>query len=85
MNTPSAPPPVAAPPPLPTAEWFIGVNGQQQGPFDLGALAAQASAGTLTRETLVWKNGMAAWTAAGQVPELGSAFAAVPPPLPPQG
>jgi membrane protease subunit (stomatin/prohibitin family) len=89
MNTPSAPsgPPAAAagPPPLPAAEWFVGVNGQQQGPFDVAGLAAQARAGTLGRDTLVWKNGMAAWTAAGQVPELGSAFAAVPPPLPPQG
>lgn len=86
MNTPAPPAaPPAGPPPLPSAEWFVGVNGQQQGPFDLGALASQASAGTLTRDTLVWKNGMAAWTAAGQVPELGRAFAAVPPPLPPQG
>jgi membrane protease subunit (stomatin/prohibitin family) len=78
MNTP------ATPPPLPAAEWFIGVGGQQQGPYDVAGLAAQASAGTLTRDSLVWKNGMAAWTAAGQVPELGGAFAAVPPPLPPQ-
>jgi membrane protease subunit (stomatin/prohibitin family) len=88
MNTPApaaAPAPAAGPPPLPTAEWFVGVNGQQQGPFDVAGLAAQARAGTLSRDTLVWKNGMAAWTAAGQVPELGSAFAAVPPPLPPQG
>jgi membrane protease subunit (stomatin/prohibitin family) len=86
MNTPapSGPPP-SGPPPLPSAEWFIGVNGQQQGPYDLNALAAQAAAGTLTRQTLVWKNGMAGWVAAGQVPELGSAFASVPPPLPPQG
>ena len=74
-----------APPPLPVAgEWFIGVDGQQQGPFDLAGLAAQVSAGRLTRDTLIWKNGMAAWTPAGQVPELGNAFAAVPPPLPPQ-
>jgi membrane protease subunit (stomatin/prohibitin family) len=88
MNNPAAPPaaaPPAGPPPLPSAEWFVGAGGEQQGPFDLGALAAQASAGTLTRDTLVWKNGMAAWTAAGQVPELANAFAAVPPPLPPQG
>jgi membrane protease subunit (stomatin/prohibitin family) len=88
MNTPApaaAPAPAAGPPPLPTAEWFVGVNGQQQGPFDVAGLAAQARSGQLSRETLVWKNGMAAWTAAGQVPELGSAFAAVPPPLPPQG
>jgi membrane protease subunit (stomatin/prohibitin family) len=78
MNAP------AGPPPLPAAEWFVGVDGQQQGPFDVAGLAAQATAGTLTRDTLVWKNGMAGWTAAGQVPELSTAFAAVPPPLPPQ-
>jgi membrane protease subunit (stomatin/prohibitin family) len=89
MTTPSAaaPPasaPPAAPPPLPAAEWFVGVNGQQQGPFDLDALSAQARSGSLTRDTLVWKNGMSGWTAAGQVPELSGAFASVPPPLPPQ-
>jgi membrane protease subunit (stomatin/prohibitin family) len=81
MNTPA---PAAGPPPLPAAEWYVGVGGQQQGPFDLNALASQVASGGLTRDTLVWKNGMAAWTAAGQVPELSSAFAAVPPPLPPQ-
>jgi membrane protease subunit (stomatin/prohibitin family) len=81
MNTPA---PAAGPPPLPAAEWYVGVGGQQQGPFDLNALASQVASGGLTRDTLVWKNGMAAWTAAGQVPELGGAFAAVPPPLPPQ-
>ncbi len=81
MNTPA---PTAGPPPLPAAEWYVGVGGQQQGPFDLNALASQVASGGLTRDTLVWKNGMAAWIAAGQVPELSSAFAAVPPPLPPQ-
>jgi membrane protease subunit (stomatin/prohibitin family) len=83
MNTPSGPP-AATPPPLPAAEWFIGVGGQQQGPYDLAGLAGQASAGSLSRETLVWKNGLAGWTAAGQVPELASVFAQVPPPLPPR-
>lgn len=81
MNTPSP----AGPPPLPaTAEWFIGVDGQQRGPYDRNALASMASSGGLSRETLVWKNGMAAWTAAGQVGELAGIFAQVPPPLPPQ-
>ncbi|GAA2633910.1 SPFH domain-containing protein [Paractinoplanes durhamensis] len=84
MNTPAPAPAASGPPPLPTAEWFVGVDGQQQGPYDLGALRTQASGGSLTRDTLVWKNGMAGWLAAGQVPELGSVFAAVPPPLPPQ-
>ncbi|MCI5221038.1 MAG: DUF4339 domain-containing protein, partial [Candidatus Electrothrix sp. LOE2] len=42
------------------------------------------SSGKLTQDTLVWKQGMANWTAAGQVTDLQSLFASVPPPLPPQ-
>ncbi|GIE91094.1 SPFH domain-containing protein [Actinoplanes regularis] len=81
----STPPGVATPPPLPVGEWFAALDGRQQGPFDVATLAGHATSGTLTRETLVWRNGMAGWTAAGQVAELNSVFAAVPPPLPPQG
>jgi membrane protease subunit (stomatin/prohibitin family) len=72
------------PPPLPQqAQWFLGVGGQQQGPFDTDALAAQARAGALTPTTLVWKNGMTAWTPAQDVPEVAAVLGAVPPPLPP--
>jgi len=49
----------------------------------LNALKQYVQAGQLNRDTLVWKQGMANWTAAGQVPELSSLFAATPPPLPP--
>jgi membrane protease subunit (stomatin/prohibitin family) len=74
----------AGPPPLPAqAQWFLGVGGEQQGPFDADALAEQASAGTLTPQTLVWRTGMPAWTPAQDVPELASVLASVPPPLPP--
>lgn len=66
------------PPPLPTASWFIGVDGKQEGPFDLAALAQRS----VTRETLVWKQGMAGWESAGDVAELAGLFANVPPPLP---
>lgn len=83
-----APPPAApaqpGPPPLPQQDqWYIGVNGQQLGPFDLTGLAAQVSAGTLTPTTLVWKAQLPAWTAAGQVPELAPVLSSSPPPLPP--
>jgi membrane protease subunit (stomatin/prohibitin family) len=72
------------PPPLPPQEqWFLGVGGQQQGPFDAAALAAQARAGTLTPTTLVWRSGMAAWTPAQDVPEVAAVLGAAPPPLPP--
>ncbi|OHV56836.1 MULTISPECIES: SPFH domain-containing protein [unclassified Pseudofrankia] len=79
------PPGAPTPPPLPqAAQWFIGVGGQQQGPFDAAGLAQRVAAGELRHDTLVWKAGMAAWTAAGQVPEVAPLFANVPPPLPPQ-
>lgn len=71
------------PPPLPAqAQFFVAVDGKQAGPFGVDALRGQASGGQLTRETLVWKQGMAAWTPAGQVPELEPVFGHVPPPLP---
>lgn len=77
--------PAGGPPPVPPSlQFFVAVNGQQTGPFDLSVLSQKAGSGELTRETLVWKNGMAAWTAAGSVEELKSIFGQVPPPLPPQ-
>jgi membrane protease subunit (stomatin/prohibitin family) len=72
------------PPPLPTQnEWYVGIAGQQQGPFDLGGLSGKVGGGELTRSTLVWESGMAAWVPAGEVPELAQLFGNVPPPLPP--
>jgi membrane protease subunit (stomatin/prohibitin family) len=77
-------PAAAAPPPIPgAATFFVAVGGQRTGPFDLLTLTAQANAGTLTAQTLVWAQGMANWTPAGQVPALAQIFANVPPPLPP--
>jgi membrane protease subunit (stomatin/prohibitin family) len=80
-----AQPAAAAPPPLPNAaEWFLGLGGQQVGPFDVPALQQKAASGEFTRDTLAWKNGLDGWKPAGQIPELSGLFAAVPPPLPPQ-
>jgi len=73
----------AGPPPLPTAaSFFVAVNGQQSGPFDLATLQTMAGKNQLTRETLVWKQGMSGWLAAGQVAELSTVFSNLPPPLP---
>lgn len=82
---PAAAPAAAVPPPLPQqAQWFVGVGGAQQGPYDAAALSGLIGAGTMTRASLVWKEGMPGWLPAEQVPEVGPLFAAVPPPLPPQ-
>jgi membrane protease subunit (stomatin/prohibitin family) len=73
----------AVPPPIPGGSMFhVAVGQSQSGPFDLGALSQQAASGQLTRNTLVWKSGMAAWAKAGEVPELANLFANVPPPIP---
>lgn len=79
----------AMPPPLPQAlPWYISVNGQQAGPFPAQQLGAYVQQGQLTAATMVWRQGLAAWAAAGTVPELASLFGppplgAVPPPPPP--
>ncbi|EIJ41108.1 putative virion core protein (lumpy skin disease virus) [Beggiatoa alba B18LD] len=71
------------PPPLPQAvAYHVAINGQTQGPFELPTLKQHVQSGHITRDTLVWKQGMANWTAAGQVMELSSLFGSVPPPLP---
>ena len=73
----------ASPPPLPSGpSYFVALDGKQAGPFDLGALQAKAAEGSLRRETLVWKQGMPAWAAAGTVAELAHVLATVPPALP---
>ena len=72
-----------APPPMPAAStFFVAVNGQQSGPFDMNTLSTMVKNGQLTKDTLVWKQGMPAWAAAGSVQELSSLFGAVPPPMP---
>lgn len=75
--------PAAVPPPLPSAaQFFVGVGGQQTGPFDLATLGNMIKEGKVTGDSLVWRQGMATWAAANSVAELGMLFAAVPPPLP---
>jgi hypothetical protein len=62
----------------------VAIGGKQAGPFDMTTLSAKVKEGALARNTLVWRNGMAAWVAADAVPELQGLFLEVPPPLPPQ-
>ena len=76
----------AAPPPIPGQQYFIAVDGQQAGPFTTEQMPQLVQNGTLTMQTLVWKQGMPQWAAAQTLPELASLFAppagAVPPPIP---
>lgn len=71
------------PPPMPQSMYYTNVNGQNMGPFTIPQLQQLAQTGQLTRETYVWKNGMANWEFAGSVAELSSVWGSVPPPMPP--
>jgi membrane protease subunit (stomatin/prohibitin family) len=71
------------PPPPPITQYFVAVNGQQTGPFGMQQLAQMAQNGQLTQQSHVWKQGMAAWAAVSQVPELVSLFQPTMPPPPP--
>ena len=77
----------AAPPPLPKpqAAFYLEIDGNQAGPFDVATLAQRVAGGQLTRTSLVWKPGMAQWTPAGNVAELAQLLGSVPPPLPKNG
>lgn len=67
----------------PQVSYMIGVNGQQAGPFDWNQLQQLVQQGQLTRQTYVWKQGMANWEFAGQVQELQPLFMnAAPPQMP---
>ncbi|BCE00068.1 SPFH domain-containing protein [Marinicellulosiphila megalodicopiae] len=79
---PARPP---TPPPLPTQTMYhVASNGQTLGPMPVSDIKNMVSQGTFNPDTLVWCEGMANWTKAGEITEIKSLFAAVPPPLPPQ-
>ena len=73
------------PPPIPTVTFHVAVNGQATGPFDMNTLSQMANAGTLTKDSLVWKAGMPQWAKAETVAELQNLFANTMPPIPPMG
>ncbi|MGN6625046.1 MAG: GYF domain-containing protein [Tepidisphaeraceae bacterium] len=59
--------------------YFSNDGTNQQGPVERDQLK---SAG-VTARTMVWREGMSAWTPAGQVPELADLFGNEPPPMQP--
>ena len=70
------------PPPMPTVAYHVAINGQAAGPFDMGTLAQMVASGTLTKTSLVWKQGMANWVQADTVQELQGLFGNNIPPIP---
>ncbi len=60
--------------------WYVVVNGQQQGPFNLSQLQQAIQNGQYTTDTLVWRDGFADWIAIAKVPDLQRTSRPAPPP-----
>lgn len=67
---------------VPQVQYFIGINGQQYGPYDWNKLQQLVQQGQLTQQSYVWKNGMAQWKFAGNVAELAPLFQGTAPQMP---
>ena len=72
----------AVPPPVPTGAYFVAVDGNATGPFELTALKQMVATGSLVVDTLVWKKGMTEWQKAGVVEEVKALFGEIPPVIP---
>lgn len=59
--------------------FYLNSQGQQVGPI----APSEFSRNGVNEETMVWKQGLASWMRAGQIPELSQYFrSATPPPIP---
>lgn len=61
--------------------FYLNSQGQQVGPIAPSDFARNG----VSEETMVWKQGMANWMRAGQIPELSQFFRPMTPPPPPGG
>ena len=50
-----------------TATWFIGINGEQQGPYSEDQVEMLIKGGSTTKATYVWRDGMVDWMEIGKV------------------
>ena len=71
------------PPPLPTSnvQYYLAINGVQQGPYNMETMVSGIRGGSITRELLAWKEGMSNWAKLSTFAEFSPYFNA-PPPIP---
>lgn len=64
----------STPPPIPTAGYYVAIDGKKKGPYDISKLNKMKSEGAIDEDTLVWKEGMENWQSAVEVDALSSLF-----------
>lgn len=73
-----------APPQMPNVQYYVNINNQQAGPYNMQQLQQLVATQQLTNLSYVWKAGMPQWELAGNVPELAPLFQPqTPPGMPP--
>ena len=77
---------VGVPPPIPqVVTYYIYINGKQLGNQRVQDIQSFISQGLVSRDTLIWKNGLPNWVKIGDLPELAILFSSqTPPPIPTQ-
>lgn len=78
--------PAVAPPPPPTFSFYALIDNKQYGPYDRIQFKRLVDNNMVNKNTFVWKEGMAQWQAAKDVPEMDEFFPnnnPTPPPPPP--
>ncbi|VVO15136.1 tubulin-like doman-containing protein [Pseudomonas fluorescens] len=68
-------PGIAPPPPnVPLLSYHLSVSGTNYGPYTVAQLQQYVQTGQITRDSQLWRDGMAAWLSAGQILELAHLF-----------
>lgn len=80
QSSQTPPPP---PPPNQNVQYYVLINNQQNGPHSIDSIKLLISQGQVTKDALVWKEGMAEWGNIMEQNDLKFLFGAVPPPPPP--
>ena len=83
QQVPPQMPGMNVPPVPPVSQYNVAVNGQNTGPYTIQVLSQMAASGQFTKDSLVWKSGMANWQKAEEVAELAPLFVPSAPPVPP--
>lgn len=75
-NTPPVPGSATSAPPVPNQsyKYNVVINGASSGPYDVETLRQMAKGGAITKDSLVWREGMSDWAKASSVAELRTIF-----------
>ncbi|RUM62203.1 MAG: antifreeze protein [Sulfurimonas sp.] len=71
------------PPPLPKAQtYYLVIDNRAQGPLTLEQIKTVIFEGSVTEDTLAWREGMDGWERAQSIDGLAALFNTTPPPIP---